>query len=241
MTSAVTQLFGALDQAKQRRGEFFRDQHGRNYSAWVENKTGEPTGGINHDQWTAPTTPLWCRGRLVPDTKYMKIVRTRGPAAIEIDYAQWLADWDEADAMWRAGLKDLISKMQVDLQTMAKLRANPPLEVLEVIGKGPGERRPRQFIEAAMKGNKWALGQSDIVPTWAKPILDAWELLQPHETGIRYESQAEYPDEDDQADDATDTLLALEEQYDPEAMGGKREPIPQKAGHKKPKAKPLPE
>lgn len=233
MSSPTTQLFNALDQAKQRTNAFFFDQHGRRYWAAVELKTGDPVGGIYADQWTAPMSPAWCAGRLVPDAKYMKIVRGRGQPHIEIQYEEWLRDWDAADRMRKSVLDELISRSPVDIATMQEYRKNPPPEIMKTIGAGPIERRPREFIAAAMKGNRWALGLSDKMPDWAKPVMAQWELVQPQGQSYNPAEMGEYPDADDDEPEE-ERFIDIEEEHDPEATGGKRVPVKGKPKSKAP-------
>lgn len=229
-------------QEKQRRYEEFRDKHGRIYRANVEIKTGDPCEILQPVGWKAPSNPDWYKGRLMPpvdDFEIVKMVpariRARRGYQVEIDYVRWLQKWDDAHENLQRKLHDFAKGMTKSSGNMLQLVENPPPELLKLIGRGP-LNVPRVFIEAAAAGNAWALGQSEIIPAKAEALLAE---LKPVVTGQRkamivgYDPLAE--DDEDQPvnellqDAILDPFGEEEEIADPNATGGKVDPVRKKA------------
>lgn len=220
------------DQVTTRSSGRWVDAHGRQWWSVVERATGAPASPIRPSGWLAPEAPFWARGRLVPDQKYITI-ETNGAhdRLILINYAEWLSDWDIADAERADLIRQLIAESKVDLATLEKYYTDPPKHVLDAVGPGPAKRWPREFIEAASEGNAWALGLTDKIPSWAHVILDRWERLQDmtqrHVAARAVEATAvkRYPDAEDE-EAPLEQLLDIEEAVDPDATGGKPVPVP---------------
>lgn len=232
MTAPASTIFnpGAriVQQPDQRRDDWFEDQHGRVWYATVEIKTGHPTGGLYPaDGWIAPTTPEWCKGRLIPDQKYLLITRVAGRVEkVKVDYDQWITDYLQRMDEWRAELRDMAGHSAGSGQQAAAWIAKPPKEVLDVVGYGPQQKIPLKLIQAMAKGNKWALGLSNVVPDWALPVLDEWRDMQRTSASILADDAEEFPDA---AEDEEEVLSAIEDDADPDAVGSQSgRPVPVK-------------
>ena len=85
----------AWDQQQERRAGFFRDQHGRKYSAQIDKGTGDPVGFLTMvEPYGAPINPVndpetW---RCVPEE----------PGIIEVLYDRWEAKCEEATKLFQA-------------------------------------------------------------------------------------------------------------------------------------------
>src|SRR5881409_1401445 len=113
-------MFGSVrGQEEQRRVETFLDQHGREYVANVEVKTGDPCDVLRPIDWKAPIAPDWFAGLLTPPEPFRKMVprhlRARKRYQIEIDYVAWLAQWDERMEGWQKRVHDLARGMSSGL------------------------------------------------------------------------------------------------------------------------------
>lgn len=227
-------------QEESRRAEHFIDQHGREYVANVEKETGDPCD-VLVPLYTAPLGPDWFAGQLIPPAKYRQMVphhlRARKRYQVEINYVQWLQDLDDRQHDFEQKLHDFArgaAKGGADIQ---KIVSDPPPVIRDLIGAPPFP--PIILVEAMRAGNQWALGQSSIIP---KKVLDLLSELKPlvQRSKKSRDVVAEDPFADDDADefmgDMVDTvrdplgddlndLEALEEQFDPNATGGKREKV----------------
>jgi hypothetical protein len=132
---------GNWSQREQRRGHKFKDQHGREYFATVELKTGAPCGLIEM-LFTAP---------LMPERTYMEIVEER-PYDLFINYDRWLADIRTNRSDWE---KEGRSRSRKIYGTEYDASKPFTAEVLEIIGPPP---QPIEPVLAAKQGNKWILG-----------------------------------------------------------------------------------
>jgi hypothetical protein len=127
-------------QADTRRPAKLRDQHGRQWFAWVENRSGAPTGPISPTGWTAP----W-----YPDQAYLSI-DPDDPRTLRIDYARALRERLEAHEDYK---KQWTEKAVARNMDPADETHRPAL--LQLVGPSPA---PYQPYKAAMDGNKWILG-----------------------------------------------------------------------------------
>ena len=230
--------FRIVDQAQQRRSEHFEDAHGRVWFAETEVKTGDEVGGFYPVGWQAPESPFWCRGRLVPDKKYLTIKRTsRTAPKLHIDYDRWLADHDAATREWQKFVRDIVRSTAGNPATEVEWFENPPKSVLHQAGPSPEVKVPRKLIEAAAAGNKWALGMTDAMPSWALTEVERWERMQPEPVArVGARSGAEFPDAEDEVEQ-DDRYGAFEEAADPDAVGGKKIPVAAPKRGRPPKVK----
>lgn len=238
-------------QEEQRRPETYIDQHGREYFATVDMKTGDPCTTLQ-PMFKAPTNPTWFRKMLVPpvdDAKVVKLVprlqRARKGYQVFIDYDAWDSILSEREEEWNARLHDLAKGMSGGMEVL-RIVENPPPALLHYIGPRPFP--PRVLVQAMKAGNKWALGLDDKVPAKVVALLDELESSMTRKRRVVSLGNAVADPLAD--DDETETLDPfenaavdldpfgdLEEVADPKATGGKTEPVKPK---KKPKtARPL--
>jgi hypothetical protein len=179
-------------QRKQRRGQLFRDQHGRRYFAETELLTGHPTGMIE-PRFTAP---------LMPPIEYIRLSDDpERPYDIEIDYDRWIAEREEYHDEWVKQCR--IASRKLHGQKHEPNATEFSAEVLDIVGDEPPSAEP---VRAAQAGNPWILG---LAKTPDRRLVQYFE----EKASVRA-ARARAID--------YSTLEALEETTDPEATGGKR-------------------
>lgn len=140
---------GGFSQRNQRTtGSIFIDQHGREYHAVTELKSGHPTGPLE-PQFTAP---------LMPPMNYLRVgLDRRRPYDIKVDYDKWLSDlragWDE----WK-NRGDKLARLVHGERYIAG--APFTRQILEELGPSPQHLEP---VIAAKQGNAYVLGLTDRV------------------------------------------------------------------------------
>lgn len=137
---------GGFSQASTRRPITLYDQHGRQWSGQVSNKSGMPVGQVTPD-FSAP----W-----YPDVQYLR-VNPDNQAELWIDYASLVAR--------RRGRLNSYHKIAREYCREKKLPAPDKGDYNETITRAIGAPpKPIQPAIAAMQGkNKWILGLSDKV------------------------------------------------------------------------------
>lgn len=193
-------------QRKQRRGQMFRDQHGRRWFAMTELASGAPTGMIE-PQFQAP---------LIPPQKYLELsTDPERPYDLSIAYDRWVQDTQTDRDEWFKNGRITARRLQGERYDAAK---SFTAEVLDIIGPEP---TPLEPILAAKAGNPWITGKTE------RPDR---RLVQFFETPESERRTAQHTVD-------YSTLEALEEEYDPNAEGGKRvDPRadrPKRSHHKK--------
>ena len=202
------------DQKGRRADLRVKDQHGRLvHLVWDKSCNG----CVGHTMYfDAP---------FIPDVKWMTIHAEQGfPTSIEWEYQAMLEDKRAAWAMYFENLLRFAGKMPGVSATTAYEAAlnrqwdDVPKALLKECGITP---QPEEMIKAAMAGNKWVLGFSTIVPEWAGPLVRLMELNKSKIGGAITDADLDmYRDEEE-------PLAALDDQFDPDAKGGKREPVRQ--------------
>lgn len=237
-------MFGSKvkGQEEGRRVEYFIDQHGREYVANVEISTGHPCESLR-PMFLAPLGPDWFTGMLVPPQKYLTMVGARDRARrghnVEINYVQWLQDIDTRTDEFEQKLHDFVRAATQGAGNVVEAAKNPPPIIRDLIGAPPFP--PRKLVEACAAGNKWALGLSGTVPAKAQEVLDEirpFVVRAARKIGALPTVDPLAEDGDDEGDEFVSDLAAqqlqdpldealddLEEQFDPDAKGGKREPV----------------
>lgn len=198
----------APDQAARRDDLILTDQHGREVHVVFDTRAMGAV--IAYPRFNAP----W-----VPDLKYLRYVyagtRNKGvPVAIQWDYEACLRDTQAAWERWFGEFRTLGMRMP-GVDAMSALEAAqkgewhkvPPGLLLEV-GETPD---PLDYVKAALAENKWVLGLSQKVPTWAEPLYALKEHFRTVVSGVTDAELDKYRDE--------------EEAADPEALGGKVLPV----------------
>lgn len=157
-------------QPDHRRNQRFTDQHARAWNSSIELKTGHPTG-VMEPTWTKGLTQLAPNGArvryavpeyLIPPTGYVKPGADHGQ--LVVDYDHWITDLKEAWKEWRSRVRSLEIKFHGD-------KANPEspsAQTLDLAGQPPMRV---ELLLAMRSGNRWALGLSPKMPSWAKPLV----------------------------------------------------------------------
>ena len=157
-------------QPDHRRNQRFTDQHGRTWNSSIELKTGHPTG-VMEPTWTKGLTQLAPSGArvryavpafLIPPTSY--VVPGKEHGQLVVDYPHWIGDLKEAWKEWRNRVRTLEVKFHGD-------KANPEspsAQTLDLAGQPPMRV---ELLLAMQAGNRWALGLSPKMPSWAKPLV----------------------------------------------------------------------
>lgn len=200
-----------FSQASQRNHAEMVDQHGREWEGPVEKNTGHPC---------APPTPLgWepPHPSLMPPSGYIRPVPKKS-GRLHIDYDAWVQSIKEASQHWDKLASAYAHATYGD--KAHEVLSNPTAALLSYAGPKPPAVEP---VLAMREGNKWALG----FPGYKVPsgLLSWWEKVQAQDREAqRFIAGADlrqFPDEPDELEKRLD----LEEQYDAEATGGKREPV----------------
>jgi hypothetical protein len=186
----------AHDQAAQRRGATLTDDWGREWSAVIDKKTGDPIGSITPKGWSAPWRPDQAYMRPDPDNARRLI----------IDLERALSDALEAHEEWNEAWVRTAAARNIDPNDDRNQGV-----LHQLVGAKPAAWQP---IKAALDGNRWILGFTQ------KP--DA--RLIPYLASKRNKVQSVLPTLESFADDDLETRLAIEEEHDPHATGGKKTP-----------------
>lgn len=205
------------DQAKARKYQYFRDQHGRRYGAPVEIRTGDPCGPWE-PQFVAP---------LAPNPDFMRIVKDEdGRSSIVIDYDGWIAEIQQRLVNWQREVRKAMIARHREKYT-AEMRIDADVYDLPTTGPEPsigprwipGTVKP---LVAAKAGNKWTLGLSTV----DDPRVS------------RFLAQDVDAEDEDFATDYSEfeKALDLEEAVDPDATGGTK-----RRAHRRTKRKDLAE
>ena len=197
-------------QAERREDVVFSDQHNRPvHLVWDTHARG--CVGV-YPQFRAPWTP---------ELGYVKINADRGfPESIEWDYKTMLEDNRNAWERWFQDLRRFAGKMNGVSATEAYELARKgkwaqvPKALLEECGITP---ESEDIIKAAMAENSWILGKSDVIPPWAEAWLSLREAQRKRSSMPVTDAELD-KFRDDPEDGLSDTA---DEQYDPEAIGGK--------------------
>lgn len=157
-------------QPDHRRNQRFTDQHGRPWNGTIELKTGHPTG-VLEPTWTKGLTQLAPNGArvryaiplyLIPPTSY--VVPGPDHGQLLVAYIHWINDLKEAWKEYRSRVRSLEVKFHGE-----KARPeSPSAQTLDLAGQPPMRV---ELLLAMQAGNRWALGLSPKMPSWAKPLL----------------------------------------------------------------------
>jgi hypothetical protein len=228
---AYIETRGNWSQAHQRRGQRFTDQHGRQYFAPIEIKTGEPCGLLGA-LYSAPLP--------VPLMYLKRSKDSNRPYDLVIDYAQWLTDTRSELADWKKrATAAAVRRYGEDFDPTAPW----PADILELFPRPPIHEEP---IIAARQGNSWVLGKT----TKPDPRLAAFFAPEVTDPDYHLKNEPDFRDmpdaladdvaaivraTDDDADEddavvAGDDAFDLEDEIDPAALGGKRVPVGATAG-----------
>lgn len=229
-------------QADRRQLSTVSDQHGRRYRVFVEKDTMHPCSPPAPKDWTPPL--LYGRTPFVAPETYLFYPKD-DPFSMSIDYDRWIADLEQQHRSYEERLSTAAVMMYGSQAAQALENKNP--ELLRFVGPAPMAVEP---VKAAKAGNKFVLGLSEKMPEWARPFFTAPAKAieefpdvddypnEPEEGDSPAPAVAEFDDADDDGDDdfepATseddaedeesdvERFLAIEEEVDPAAAGGKK-------------------
>lgn len=211
-------------QNDQRRYATFKDQHGRKWGAVVEKETGDPVGGIM-PQFEAPWMPPPHIVRVVPGET----------GVVEIHYDELVREIREAHGHFLDQARNIAVLMYGE--GAAQALETMPRELRHMVGDPPAPVEP---VQAAKAGNKYVLGFSTQMPAWAEKFFGKEARI------ARQELEPDFPDAEDEVteetlgnaiegnviegniiDDfeATNPLEGLNDEFDPDAVGGTRVPV----------------
>lgn len=245
-------------QENHRYSDFLVDKWGREYSANMDKLTGDPIDFKPYN-WTAPIKPDWAQRLFLPPIDDQDIVRmvpqkerNRKGYQVDVDHVAWLSKIDSQHAAWRERIITVAKDgfKGTDLAQIINDPSKAPVAVLQYVGPPPFP--PREIIMAMAAGNEWALGLSDKIPEKAlaileniRPMVEAARSYSRHTGAIvdpfAVDGVFVEEDDDDEPQPFVDDPFApggadakyedLEEQFDPDATGGKR--VPAKRGGKR--------
>lgn len=187
------------------------DQHGRKWGGSAEKNSGYPCGVIHPAGWSAP----W----LAPQGTSTYIFSKDNPSSFRINY----------EGLLEERLKDQ-AEHQKDRQRAAMVRGWDPMdpekqEALDNLTQANTLVNRPEVIVACMQGDKWILGLTDKVNEKVQAFL-------PKKVDRKTALLKGFPDFTVQDEAEMEERLDLEEQFDAEATGGKKQKLPTK-----PKAK----
>jgi hypothetical protein len=168
----------STDQSRKRSYKIYTDQHGRQWGAIIENRTGDPCGPLEA-QFHAPVLPL---------DKFVTINSRFNKLTIR--YADIILDIQDANNDWEASLREHARKMYG--MGAAAVIQSPTPELLDLVGPRP--KAHREIWEAAMQDNKWILGFDARKPAWAEEFFPAASAEQQKREVVMTRT---YPDADE--------------------------------------------
>jgi hypothetical protein len=213
------------------KGMTWQDQHGRKWGGLFEMKAAADPKGRTHIVWIQLNAVGFVSPLDIPPHVLKPIFAEDGEQVFQklvVDYAQWKAENAEARRGWRDRARLIAKKMFPN--NYGEVMKNPPADLLDEAGPTP---LPRELIEAAEVGNRWALGLTQVRPPWlTDEMLDARDALK-RSLGWRESAEetagpvdvSKYPDAPDEAvlvAAGADEELAEPEWTPPPAKGGRR-------------------
>ena len=135
--------------------------------------------------------------RLDTPQKYLRADTSE--RTLHVDFDTWIGDLEYAHKLYDDQLRD--TALALFGENGPKMYEDRAPALMRHVGEAP---QPVEPVKAARTGNRYCLGISDAMPLWAVPFFT--KPLAPVEV---------FPD-------AEEEYLDVEEEADPEAMGGKR-------------------
>lgn len=242
-------------QADRRQHATVTDQHGRKFYVVIEKDTMHPCSQPTPIGWNPPL--LGGKKPFLPPQQYQTFA-PNDPFRMEINYDLWIADV-EGEHTSRADKIGAAAVMMFGSGAADAIKRNDP-ELMRYVGKPP---MPLEPIKAAKQGNQFALGLSPRMPNWAIPFFTApvikEEIFEDVYDDVEEEPRSnagsgaddDFETATDNEDRFTDTiegepeepvfgraivdedLEEIEEEVDPDAVGGRRmDPRARRAGGK---------
>ncbi len=168
MALVQPQVVGRFPQADNRHPEFYRDHLNRVWHATAGAK-GEPESALQPFGWTAPLSPEWAKGLLLPPAEYVKVRREIGqPARVDILIDKWIGLMENRQAEYEEFQHGVVSALSGGIN-VPSLLDNPPPRIEKEFGPGPFPGL--EFVQMVADGDPWANGLTDVVPAWADALL----------------------------------------------------------------------
>jgi len=159
-------------QAQKRRHHLVTDQYGRHFECILDMTSKPhpaPVSSLNAHGWTDPLNTPEC-------------YKVYGKGAVDESSGQnFFRVWIDVQR-WEQDL--VVAHAEHEALMIAKAAAMSPEDGgAALLGKGPHDRSPHliaavgpkpqpvEFVQALIAGNKWARGQSPVVPDWARKLL----------------------------------------------------------------------
>lgn len=183
------------------------DQHGRKWQGSAEKSTGYPVGLIQPMGWRAPWKP--------PQGPNYFVFSREEPSRFRINY----------EGMLEERLKDQ-KEHEDERQRAAVVRGWAPDDpekqdaLDKIVGRRDAMQRP-EIIVACIQGDKWILGLTDKVNEKVAKFL-------PKKVDRKTALLSKFPDFTVQDEEELEERLDLEEQFDADAVGGKKQPVSRK-------------
>ena len=176
-------------QAETRRPAIYRDQHGRQWAATVEKRSGYPVGTLQLLSRTPEgQMPPW-----LPDQRYF-VFSPDNQTHLTIDYPTLLRERTQAHAEY---LKECASIATARDWPAPVKGETIDHRIIAIVGKAP---YPIEPVAAAMQGNRWILGLTDTVD----PRLVEF-VSQPTETDQLLADLPDFSDGFEEEDEPVDT------------------------------------
>lgn len=144
VNGAASQKKASFSQASLRRVVTMFDQHGRQWWASVEIRSGMPVGNIEPKEWSAP----W-----LPDQQYL-VVNPDDATQLFIDYRRMATDRKSSEDEYHAAALQLAGDKKWPMPALGEY----PREITDALGRPP---RSRVLVIAAWQRNPWLLGQTE--------------------------------------------------------------------------------
>jgi len=146
-------------QAERRASEIWTDQHGREWAAERDLKSGHPC---------TPLVPLGWRAPILPPPQFIRFGSARGRPIITIDYAAWKEYAGIVQAEYEEEVRYHAVRMFPNSWAREIDQQNPL--IMQEAGRPP---YAVDFVTACEAGSRWALGLSQQKPKWLTPELEA--------------------------------------------------------------------
>jgi hypothetical protein len=179
------------------------DQHNRPWSASIDKKSGYPVGVIQPKGWRAPWLP--------PQGPEIFRFNKDEPTRFTLNY-EWLLE---------QRLQDL-KQYDEERQKAALVRGWDPTdpekqEALDALVGARDKFQSPEVIAACMQGNAWILGLSPVVDKRLEKFIPK-KVDRKAALLSKFADYSTIPDEE-----TAERLMDLEEEHDPEVVGGQRQ------------------
>lgn len=168
MALVQPQVIGRFPQADNRHVEFYEDHLGRVWHGPAGPK-GDPESALAPYGWTAPLSPVWARGLLLPPPEYVKVRRIVGrQVKVDILIDKWIELMESRQAEYEEFQHGVAAALSGGIN-VPNLLDNPPPRIEKEFGPGPFPGI--EFVQMVADGDLWATGRTEVIPAWAVSLL----------------------------------------------------------------------